>query len=173
MSCVWHEMWRPKRKRDVNTAVCLCWQSILIVYDGVWLQGVDALVERCPGTFRFPSLSFISSPYLTSLILLPVPPSLPLLPSEQSDHPCTLPPLSLSLSVFLCFALMSPSPAGCCGQTSRSDLHPLPCLPLFLCLSFPPSIDSTFPVLRRYSQISVSARLARFIFVISSYKPRN
>lgn len=94
-------------------------------------------------------------------------------------HALYPPPLSLSLflSVFLCFALMSPSPAGCCGQTSRSDLHPLPCLPLFLCLSFPPSIDSTFPVLRRYSQISVSACLARFIFVISSccfsYKPRN
>lgn len=104
MSCVWHEMWRPKRKRDVNTAVCLCWQSILIVYDGVWLQGVDALVERCPGTFRFPSLSFISSPYLTSLILLPVPPSLPLLPSEQSDHPCTLPPPPHPLSLSLCLS---------------------------------------------------------------------
>lgn len=92
----------------MNTAVCLCWQSILIVYDGVWLQGVDALVERCPGTFRFPSLSFISSPYLTSLVLLPVPPSLPLLPSEQSDHPCTLPPPSLSLSLSVCLSLLCP-----------------------------------------------------------------
>ncbi|XP_042363039.1 tRNA dimethylallyltransferase isoform X1 [Plectropomus leopardus] len=95
------------------------------------------------------------------LLLLLLSSSLPLLPSQQSDHPSTL--LSLPSSVCLSFTLMSPSPAGCCGQTSRSYLY----LPPSLRLSLSPSIDSTFPVLCSYSQISVSACLARFIFVIS------
>lgn len=131
--------------------LCLC--------DGAWLQEADAsLLHWRPLLPFFPSLlSFITPSYLISQQLPPLslPPFLPPLPSQQSDHPSTLaPPLPrLSFS----FALMSLSLAlvGCWSQTSRSNLSILLTLPPS---AFPfLSIDSTFPAPCRCSRISVCA----------------
>lgn len=89
-------------------SLCLA-AHIDMVCDGVWLQGVDALVERCPGSYQDPSSvpPFLSSPHHTSsasllaLYPLSVSPFLPLLPSQQFDHPSTLLPHP-SLSLCLC-----------------------------------------------------------------------
>lgn len=105
--------------------LCLC--------DGAWLHKADALeattvllsfLPSFPPFFHPPS--YLTSQQVPPLALLPF---LPSLPSQQSDHPSTLPPTPARLS--FSFALMSLSLAlvGCRSQTSRSNLSILLTLP--------------------------------------------
>jgi len=171
-----------------NTLLCVCvfgsryWHYMCVLGCGCrelmhwWNRAQEAASSLLSSL-----LSFITpSPHPTSSTSLLLLLSLSLSPSISATialsaiwSPKHFTPHPISLSSSLCLSVSPspsclPSPAGCCGQTSRSDLSLPSSLLLFLCLSFPPSIDSTFPVLCCYSQISVSACLARFIFVISS-----
>lgn len=149
--------------------VCVPWG----VAAGSWCIVGGTMPRKLSAGFFRSLLSFITPSHLASQPSSPrslsISATIALSAIWSSKHlpPPPSPDLSLalshpsSLSVCVSFTLLSPSPAGCCcGQTSRSNLS----LPR-LCL---PSIDSTFPVLRRYSHISVCGSLARFIWVISS-----
>lgn len=115
-----------------------CWWYVCEVGAALRSWCIGGMVPwKLPVPFLLFLLSFITPSCLINQQVPPPPlcllPSLPLLPSQQSDHLSTL--LPPPPSVFpLSFTLMSLSLAlvGCCGQTSRSNLA----LPLFLCLSF-------------------------------------